>query len=115
MDAKMCKFYQGLKLNLKQSDVWTADPRQLGLSSDAYKTMQNARLYLQTYAPDVAGFFHAGSRQWESQQGYSGVPVKSVSYAKNGTALKTTQLTKVDQVDVSEAEFYTVPAGYKAI
>ena len=112
IDAKMCRFYNGIKLNKKQTDVWTVDPRQVGLSSDAYKTMQDARLYMQTYASDVAAFFHAGSRQWEGAQGYSGIPVKSVIYSKNGKEARSIQLQKIENIDVKD-DFFAVPQGYK--
>lgn len=112
MDTKQCKFYNGLKLDHKQADVWTADPRQLGISSDAYKTMQASRQFLQAYASEAAAFFHAGSRQWETDKGYSGVPVKTVTYGKKGNLARSIELSKIEQVDVND-DFFALPQGYK--
>lgn len=112
--AWLCKVYEGSKASLTQNKLWTVDPRQLNLSPEAYKTLQGARAYLQAYAPEAAAFFHAGSRAWENNQGYSGVPVRLMNYSKDGKLSGKIELTKAEAQDIS-LEKFVVPAGYKKV
>ena len=112
INTRLCRFYQGLKHDKKTADVWTVDPRQLALSSDAYKTLQEARPFLQNYAPELAAFFNAGSRAWEATDGYSGVLVKRTVYDSKGRPVQNLELGRAEE-RAADPSLYQTPAGYK--
>ncbi len=110
-----CNQYNGVKQGVLRQQMFTVDRRQFEVSTEAYRTLQSARVFLDVLAPDVVAFFHAGNVEWErGAQGYAGIPVIQNNFDKDGQLLRTTQITQSSAADVP-TDFYSVPEDYREI
>ena len=53
---------------------------------------------------DFESFYKVGSKEWEKKRGYSGFPVKTVSYS-NGKTEKTTEVKEIRKQDFASSLF----------
>ncbi|TNF54073.1 DUF4412 domain-containing protein [bacterium] len=105
-----CNKYIGYLDGTKKKEVWTTDWKSLGLSKDHFAVMQGMSLFISEITKGVTDFFRTGSEKWEQQQGYSGVPVRTISYS-NGKADIKTEIKEVKEKDFSPALF-DLPTGF---
>jgi hypothetical protein len=103
-----CDKYEGYAEGKKTSEVCTVDPKALGFSaSDFDVTRELAALFTKLMPANAAQLFSLGVG---GEQGFSGLPVKSV--ATVGGKQVTTEVTEVSRQTFPDAVFQ-VPAGYQ--
>jgi hypothetical protein len=77
----VCAKYEGYHGDEKVKEVWTIDWKSLGLTPESFKLMKELSEFFEDFAKDVASSFDkVGSEEWEKEQGYAGIPVKTLSY-----------------------------------
>jgi hypothetical protein len=106
----VCAKYEGYREDNKVKEVWTTDWKSLGLTPESFKVMKDLGEFFEDFAKDMASSFDKiGSEEWEKEQGYSGIPVKTLSYA-DGKLRAATEVTEVKQESLSAALF-DLPEG----
>jgi hypothetical protein len=106
----VCAKYEGYREGQKVKDVWTTDWKSLGLTPESFKLMKELGEFFEDFAKDVASSFDkVGSEEWEKEQGYTGIPVKTLSYTE-GKLRAATEVTEVKQESLAAALF-ELPAG----
>jgi hypothetical protein len=105
-----CAKYEGYREAEKVKDVWTTDWKSFGLTAENFKLMQDLSEFFKDFAKDMAASFdQIGSEEWEKEQGYTGIPVKTLSYA-NGKLRDATEVTEVKQESLA-ATLFDLPPG----
>lgn len=107
----ICDKYEGYLDNKKQDEIWTADPKKLGLTTDDFTVLQEMSRFFEGFVKMSVSFYKVGSEEWAKEQGYAGMPVKTITYA-NGQATNTRQIKEIKRQDLSAALF-ELPAGLK--
>jgi hypothetical protein len=93
----VCAKYEGYRENKKIKEVWTTDWKSLGLTPENFKVMKDLSEFFEEFAKDMASSFdQVGSEEWEKQQGYSGIPVKTLAFT-DGHLRASTEVTEVKQ------------------
>jgi len=106
----VCAKYEGYREDNKVKDVWTTDWKSLGLTAETFKVMKDIGEFFEGFAKDMAADFDKiGSAEWEKEQGYTGIPVKTLSYT-DGQLRSTTEMTEVKPGDLA-ASLFDLPAG----
>jgi len=106
----VCAKYEGSREEKKVKDVWTADWKSPGLTAETFKVMKDLSEFFEGFAKDMAASFDkVGSEEWEKERGYTGIPVKTLSYS-DGQLRSTTEVTEVKQGEFAAALF-DLPAG----
>lgn len=107
-----CDRYEGRRANEKVEEVWTADWKVFGLTADDFAVLQDlAALFKGLSAQMQVDFLPVGAESAESGPGYSGVPVRRISY-RNGKTHQKQEITEVSRQDFEDALF-EVPAGFR--
>jgi hypothetical protein len=84
-----CDKYEGFLDGRKTRDVWTTDWKNLGLDQEHYDVMKEIGDFTGEFTKGPSSFFRAGSDEWERAQGYSGVPVRTITYSMGRPKQKT--------------------------
>ncbi|MGH7598340.1 MAG: DUF4412 domain-containing protein, partial [bacterium] len=106
----VCARYEGYREDKKIKEVWTTDWKSLGLTPESFKVMKDLSEFFAEFAKDMASSFDKiGSEEWEKQQGYTGIPVKTLSYM-DGKLRAATEVTEVKQESLAAALF-DLPTG----
>jgi Domain of unknown function (DUF4412) len=106
----VCAKYEGYREDNKVKEVWTTDWKGLGLTPESFKLMKELSEFFEDFAKDMASSFDkVGSEEWEKEQGYTGIPVKTLSYM-DGKLRTTTEITEVKQESLAPALF-DLPSG----
>jgi hypothetical protein len=106
----VCAKYAGYRDDQKVKEVWTTDWKSLGLTPETFKLMKDLSEFFEGFAKDLASSFDKiGSEEWEKEQGYTGIPVKTLSYA-DGQLRSTTEVTEVRQEKLA-ASLFELPTG----
>jgi hypothetical protein len=106
----VCAKYEGYREDKKVKEVWTTDWKSLGLTAESFKVMKDLSEFFEDFAKDMASSFDKiGSEEWEKEQGYAGIPVKTLSYT-DGKLRSATEVTEVKQESLPAALF-NLPAG----
>ncbi len=93
----VCAKYEGYRESKKVKEIWTTDWKSLGLTPESFKVMKDLSEFFEEFAKDMASSFdQVGSEEWEKQQGYSGIPVKTLAFT-DGQLLASTEVTEVKQ------------------
>ncbi len=105
----VCARYEGYREDKKIKEVWTTDWKSLGLTPESFKVMKDLSEFFAEFAKDMASSFDKiGSEEWEKQQGYTGIPVKTLSYM-DGKLRSATEVTEVKQESLAPTLFELTP------
>jgi hypothetical protein len=100
-----CDKYDGYRNNEKVTEICTVNPSTLGVTVADFNIVKEAGKFFQQLAPQNADqMFAVGG----TEQGYSGIPVRSISTGQNPI---TTEVVEVSRKSFSD-EGYAVPAGF---
>jgi carbon monoxide dehydrogenase subunit G len=103
-----CDRYEGYASGQKTSDICTVDPKTLGFSAADFEISRELAAFFKKLMPaNAAQVFSLGVAE---DQGFSGIPVRSVS--TTGGRQITTEVTEVSRQTFADAIFQ-VPAGYQ--
>jgi hypothetical protein len=101
----VCAKYEGYRESKKVKEVWTTDWKSLGFTPESFKVMKDLSEFFEDFAKDLASSFDKiGSEEWEKQQGYAGIPVKTQAYT-DGQLRDTTEVAEVKQETLSATLF----------
>ena len=108
----VCDKYEGYREGRKKKEIWTTDWKHLGLNPEDFKVMKTMGEFFEEFSKGAASsFYKVGSEEWEKEQGYSGVPVKTIIYS-DGQIREKTELKEIQQQDFS-ASLFDLPKGLK--
>jgi hypothetical protein len=103
-----CDKYEGSSGGQKVSDVCTVDPKALGFTAADFEVSRELVAFFKKLMPTGGGqMFSIGTPE---DQGFSGVPVRTVSSV--GGRQVTTEITEVSRQAFPDAVFQA-PAGYQ--
>lgn len=103
-----CDRYEGYASGQKTSDICTVDPKTLGFSAADLEISRELAAFFKKLMPaNAAQVFSLGVAE---DQGFSGIPVRSVS--TTGGRQITTEVTEVSRQTFPDTIFQ-VPAGYQ--
>ena len=104
-----CDKYEGYTDGKKTQDLCTVDPKTLGFSVSDFAVTKDLAAFFQKLpmVGNTAEVFHIGTAE---EQGFSGVPVRSVSTTASGSV--TQEITDVHRQAFPDATFQA-PAGYQ--
>jgi hypothetical protein len=104
-----CDKYEGTRGGQKVSEVCTVAPSALGFNtSDFEVTKQMAEFFSKLIPQGADQLFRIGA---DTPNGFSGVPVRTVTY-RNGAPAGTSEITDVTRQNFPDSIF-AVPAGYE--
>jgi hypothetical protein len=106
-----CNKYTGYLDGTKKKELWTTDWKNLGLNKDHFAVMQGMSLFVSEFTKGTTDFFRTGSEKWEQKQGYSGIPVRTISYSNSREKTKT-EIKEIKEKDFSPVLF-ELPTGFK--
>jgi hypothetical protein len=103
-----CDKYEGTKNGEKTSEVCTVDPSAIGFTPGDFEvTKQMAEFFSKMMPQGMESLFRVGTA---SANGFSGLPVRMVSFSK-GAPSSVTEMTEVGRQNFADSVF-AVPAGY---
>lgn len=109
-----CDKYEGYTNGQKTQEVCTVDPKVLGFSMADFQVMRDMQEFFKQFqqfgrgmAPQQSSFT-VGTIE---EQGFSGIPVRSVTTTSNGTQV-ISELAEAKRQAFTDATF-TVPSDYK--
>lgn len=111
IEGRRCNFYTGFRDDKKVIDIWTVDRKQLNLEADEFTLLQALQKFGSGELAPAGDIFLAGSRDWEQNSGYSGVPVRMIRYNDDGLALQTITLANAEPVETS-TDIFELPSGF---
>ena len=102
-----CDVYEGTRSGQKVAEVCTVDPQLLGFTAADFEVSRQLQAFFAKLVPQGAdSMFRIGSAE---AQGFSGVPVRRVSF---GARPSTTEITNVSRQNFPESTF-AVPDGFQ--
>ncbi len=102
-----CDKYEGSQNGQKTSELCTVDPQALGFTAADFDVSRQLQAFFAKLVPNGAeDLFRIGTGQ---DQGFTGVPVRRVSFGPTPT---TSEITAVTRQSFSEATF-AVPEGFE--
>ena len=104
-----CDKYEGFTNGEKVAEVCTVDPKTLGLTMADFEISKQVATFFQKLMP-MGGDQLVGVGTLETQ-GFSGVPVRRVTY-RGGAVQSTSEVTEVSRQNFA-ASSYDVPAGFQ--
>jgi hypothetical protein len=104
-----CDRYEGRSNNQKTSELCTVDPQTLGFAMADFQISKQLMEFFRKLAPQGAdSMFSIGT----GDQGFSGVPVRRVSFNVNGQRQSITELSEISR-QTFPASTFEVPAGFQ--
>ena len=104
-----CDKYEGYEGDRKTSEVCTVAPSALGLSESDFAVTKQFAKFFSGIMPQMSDrVFSLGSLE---DRGFVGVPVRTISYAADGSISGTTELADISHQNVPDAVF-APPSGY---
>jgi hypothetical protein len=73
--------------------------------------MQNMGDFVSELSNDVGSQFHVGSDEWEKEQGYPGVPVRTTTYSLGKPKYKT-EIQEIRKENI-DSSLFDLPPGLK--
>lgn len=108
----VCDKYEGYREGRKKKEIWTTDWKRLGLNPEDFKVMKAMGEFFGEFSQGaVSSLYEVGSEEWEKEQGYSGVPVKTIIYS-DGQIREKTELKEIQRQDFA-ASLFDLPQGLK--
>jgi hypothetical protein len=105
----VCDKYEGYLNGKKTKEIWTTDSRKLGLSQEYLAVMGGLSEFFGEVTKDHESFYKTGSKEWEKEQGYSGIPIKTITYSA-GKIKDKTELKEIRRQDFASSLF-DLPKG----
>lgn len=92
-----CDKYEGYEGSEKVEEVWATDPASLGLNESDMKVFEQfGELFSGLGNPEDRNLFKIGSKETEAEQGFPGVPVKTINYA-GGQVQSIEEIVKIER------------------
>jgi hypothetical protein len=104
-----CDKYEGYRGGQLTEEVWTASWEDLGIEQNDFRVMQSMGEFVSELSPDAASHFNVGSDEWEKEQGYPGVPVRTISYSM-GEKVFQTEIQDIKRQEV-DSSLFELPKG----
>jgi hypothetical protein len=104
-----CTQYEGESEGKKESDVWTTDPKSLGLTPEDFNVLKAMSKFWEGMAKSGTKFFKV-EEGVPTEGHYSGVPVKTAYYS-DGKVSRTSEMQSLERQDFDAAKF-DLPAGF---
>ncbi len=105
--------YEGHRDGSLRKEVWSADMAELGLDNESLQVMTGLSDFFGEISPKSNAVLKPGSKEWEKERGYAGIPVKSIDY-RNGQKTGVREIKEIIKVDFPSSLF-ELPEGYKKI
>jgi hypothetical protein len=104
-----CDTYEGYRRGQLTEEVCATSWKNLGIGQKYFRVMQRMSAFMSELSPDAASRFHIGSDAWEKEQGYPGIPVRTISFSMGKKVFQTEiQDVKQQQIDPS---LFELPKG----
>ena len=104
-----CDKYEGYESERKTSEVCTVSPSALGLSESDFAVSKQFAKFFSSLMPQMSTqIFSLGSLE---DRGFVGVPVRTITYAADGSVQSTSELSDVTHQSIPESAF-APPSGY---
>ncbi|MEE8329359.1 MAG: DUF4412 domain-containing protein [Thermodesulfovibrionia bacterium] len=104
-----CDKYEGYNGGQLTEEVCTTSWKSLGIEQKDFRVMKSMGEFMSELSPDAASQFNVGSDEWEKEQGYPGVPVRTISYSMGKKVFQTEiQDVKKQKIDSS---LFELPKG----
>ncbi len=104
-----CDKYEGYNGGQLTEEVCTISWKNLGIEQKDLRVMKSMGEFMSELSPHAASHFNVWSDEWEKEQGYPGVPVRTISYSMGKKAFQTEiQDIKKQQIDSS---LFELPKG----
>jgi hypothetical protein len=84
-----CDTYKGYQGGKVTQEVCSTSWKKLGLDQKNFRVMERMGKFMSTLSPDAASQFSVGSDEWEKDQGFPGVSVRTTSYAMGRKVFQT--------------------------
>ncbi len=105
-----CEKYEGMRNGAKASEMCTVDPSAAGFTAADFEiTKQFGEFFSKMMPQGMDRLFSVGTA---GPTGFSGFPVRSISFDNNGKVTTTMELTDVSRQNFPDSLF-AVPAGFK--
>jgi hypothetical protein len=105
-----CDKYEGTRNGEKASEICTVDPSAFGFAMGDFEiSKQFAEFFSKMMPQGMDRLFTVGS---SGPAGFSGIPVRSVSYGAGGKETSTMEMTDVSRQTFPDSLF-AVPAGFQ--
>lgn len=92
-----CDKYEGHEGSEKVEEVWATDPASLGLNESDMKVFEQfGELFSGLGDAEDRNLFKIGSKEFEAEQGFPGVPVKTISYSR-GQVQSIQEIVKIER------------------
>ena len=96
-----------------ETEVWTADPRNLGIQSEDFAVFRELAAFMRTMVPGFEGMREMIKNYEQPDPGeVPGFPVLTIRRDENGSERSRAELVKLDRGSISGDKF-KVPAGFK--
>jgi Domain of unknown function (DUF4412) len=96
--------YEGINEGIKQSEIWTTDPKSLDIGASDYQVLKDMAKFFEKFAKNMEGL--VGDK---AHNGMDGIPIKSISF-KEGIAEFQTELKEAKRENFANSLF-EIPAG----
>jgi hypothetical protein len=104
-----CDRYEGRLGEEKTQEVWTTDWKKLGFTFEDIKVMQDIGEFFEGFSKEFSAAYKLGSKEWEKEQGYSGLPVKTILYS-GGRVHNKIEVKEMKHQDF-ESSLFELPDG----
>jgi hypothetical protein len=104
-----CDKYEGYRGGQLTEEVCTTSWKKLGIDQKDFRVMQSMGEFMSELSPDAASGFNVGSDEWEKEQGYPGVPVRTVSYSM-GKKVFQTEIKEIKKQRI-DSSLFQLPKG----
>ncbi|MGQ3684382.1 MAG: DUF4412 domain-containing protein [Candidatus Loosdrechtia sp.] len=107
----ICKKYEGHRDGIKTEEIWTANLKDLAISHDDLKVMKMVSKFFESFLNDTSSFYKIGSEDWEKEMGYSGIPVRTITYT-NGEMSEIMEISEIQRQNLP-ASLFELPEELK--
>jgi hypothetical protein len=104
-----CDKYEGYRGGQLTEEVCTTSWEDLGIEQKDFRIMQSMGEFMSELAPDASSYFNVGSDEWEKEQGYPGVPVRTISYSM-GEKIFQTDIKGIKRQKI-DSSLFELPKG----
>jgi hypothetical protein len=104
-----CDTYEGYEGGELVEEVCTTDWKNLGIERKDFQVMQRMSEFMSELSPHSAGGLNVGSAEWEKEQGYPGIPVRTIEYSM-GKKVFQTDLKDVKRQQI-DSSLFELPKG----
>ena len=104
-----CDKHEAYEGDKKTSEVCTVDPKALGLAESDFAVTKQFQKFFSALMPNQSSqIFSLGSLE---DRGFVGVPVRTITYAADGSVSGTSELTDISHKNIPDSAF-APPSGY---